>query len=99
MKTELESNVLTIFLEGRIDSVNAAKIEDELFAAVNDCPGAQVSIDAEALEYISSAGLRVLMKLQKRLNTSIPVLNVSDPVYDIFDMTGFTNLLDVHRRQ
>ena len=98
MKTTLENNNLTLFLEGRIDSSNAPSVESEVFDAVNANPGAELCIDAEKLEYISSAGLRVLMKLRKQIGKPLSVMNVSPEVYDIFDMTGFTDLLDVHRR-
>lgn len=54
-------------------------------------------MDASELAYISSAGLRVLMKLRKQLGKALPVMNVSPEVYDIFDMTGFTELLEVHK--
>ena len=97
MKTTLENNTLTLCLEGRIDSTNAQTLEAKLFDAVNANPGAEIAIDAGGLEYISSAGLRVLMKLRKQVGKALPVLNVSPEVYDIFDMTGFTELLEVHK--
>ena len=97
MRTTLENNTLTLYLEGRIDSTNAQTLEAELFDAVNANPGAEIAIDAQKLEYISSAGLRVLMKLRKQAGKPLPVLNVSPEVYDIFDMTGFTELLEVHK--
>ena len=98
MKTMLEDNRLTLFLEGRVDSNNAAAVEEGLLAAVEAHPGAGVAIDAADLEYISSAGLRVLMKLRKRVGKALPVLNTSPEVYDIFEVTGFTELLDVRKR-
>lgn len=98
MKTMLENNSLTIYLEGRIDSTNAPAVETEVLGAVNANPGTALTIDADKLEYISSAGLRVLMKLRKQTGKPVPVVNVSPEVYEIFDMTGFTELLDVKRR-
>ena len=97
MKTAIQNNTLTICLCGRIDANNAEQTEREIFTAVDSANGADVVIDAEDLEYISSAGLRVLMKLRKRMNTPVPVINVSRDVYDIFETTGFTELLDVKR--
>ena len=97
MKTTLENNTLTLFLEGRVDTNNASAVEAELFAAVNANPGAEIVVDVEKLEYISSAGLRVLMKLRKQAKKALPVLNVSREVYEIFDTTGFTELLDVRK--
>lgn len=98
MRTELKNNSLTIYLEGRIDSGNAETVEKELLAAAAAGQGAEISLDAEKLEYISSAGLRVLLKLRKQSEGPLPVLNVSPEIYDIFDVTGFTSLLDVHKR-
>ena len=90
MKTMIENGSLTLCLEGRIDSNNAQAVEDEIFAAVNANPGAAVTLDADRLEYISSAGLRVLMKLRKKAGKALPVLNVSPEIFEIFEVTGFT---------
>ena len=98
MKTTVENNRLTLFPEGRIDSTNAAALESDIMAAVGENPGADIVIDAGNLEYISSAGLRVLMKLRRQAKKALPVVNVSPEVYDIFEITGFTELLDVRRR-
>lgn len=98
MRAVLDNQVLTIHLEGRVDSDNAAETEREITEAVENAPGASVRLDAEKLEYISSAGLRVLMKLCRRTEKKIPVENVSPEVYEILEMTGFTELLDVRRR-
>ena len=98
MKCLLENNALTVYLEGRVDSGNAPALESEIFSAVNAHPQADVSLDAASLEYISSAGLRVLMKLRKQMGKTLPVLHVSPEVYDIFDVTGFTELFDVRKR-
>ncbi len=99
MKTNFENNKLTIFLEGRIDARNSSETEAEIFAELSKNPGAsEVVIDAEKLEYISSAGLRVLLKVRKQINKPLPILNVSSEVFEIFNVTGFTELLDVHKK-
>lgn len=98
MKTTLDSGRLTIRLEGHIDSRNAQSVESELFEAVSTHPNTEVSIAASKLEYISSAGLRILMKLRKQLGRALPVLDVSPEVYEVFDVTGFTALMDVRKR-
>ena len=98
MKTELQNGKLTIFLEGRVDSNNAQQVERELLDAASEAPGAAVTLDADKLEYISSAGLRVLMKLRKAAGKTLGVVNVSPEVYEIFDITGFTSLLDVRKK-
>lgn len=88
---------LIIELEGRIDSNNAANVEKEILDIVNAHEGMTVVFDAEKLEYISSAGLRVVLKVVKLSDEQIEVLNVSREVYEIFDVTGFTELLDVKK--
>ena len=95
MKTQNENNTLTLFLEGRIDTTNAAATEAGIMSAIEGAEN--IVIDAEQLEYISSAGLRVLMKLRKTVGKPLPVINVSRDVYDIFETTGFTELLDVKK--
>ena len=97
MKTTIKNNELTIYLCGRIDANNSEDIEREIFSAVDGSNSSDIVIDARDLEYISSAGLRILMKLLKRINRQIPVINVSRDVYDIFETTGFTELFDVKR--
>ncbi len=98
MKTTLEGNCLTLFLEGRMDSNNAPAFEREILEAVQKAPKAEVLLDADRLEYISSAGLRALMKLRRLAGKKITVANVSPEVYDIFEVTGFTELLEVRKR-
>ena len=78
-------------IKGRIDTNNAPLFEQEIMAALPK------EIDASALEYISSAGLRVLLKLKKTVR-EVSVYNVSNEVYDIFSVTGFTNLLNVTKK-
>jgi len=96
MRTVLENGTVTLFLEGRIDINNAPQTESEIFGALEGAPE-RVVIDAEKLEYISSAGLRVLMKLCKKLGSPVTMLNVSRDVYEILETTGFTELLDVQK--
>ena len=84
----------TIKISGRIDSNNAKQFEDELLAAAGT---ADVTLDAAELEYISSAGLRVLLKLKKNAGGEVSVINASNDVYDIFEVTGFTNILTVKK--
>ena len=84
-----------LLMQGRLDSntaPEAEKVVDELAARFED-----LILNMKELDYISSAGLRVLMKARKRLDKAIPVINVSRDVYDIFETTGFTSLLDVKK--
>lgn len=97
MKYALNDTVLTLYPEGHIDTNNAGQFEKDAFEAIEEAQGASLVIDATNLEYISSSGLRVMMKLMKRTASRIPVVNVSPAVFEIFDVTGFTDLLDVKK--
>lgn len=77
-------------IKGKIDTTNAAEFEKEIMAEL------PTEIDASGLEYISSAGLRVLLKLRKSVD-SVTVCNASPAVYEIFEVTGFTELLNVKK--
>ena len=92
----INDNVLTVRLSGRIDASNASEAEKQINAARSAAPEAAVVIDAEKLEYISSAGLRILLRLRKE-KPELAVINVSPEVYDIFDMTGFTEMMTVKK--
>ncbi|MCR4605655.1 MAG: STAS domain-containing protein, partial [Eubacterium sp.] len=98
MKTEYNDGKLVISLEGRIDTNNASETEKSLFEAVEGHSDEEVILDASGLEYISSAGLRALMKLRKSYGKAITITEVSPEVYEIFDTTGFVELFDVKKR-
>lgn len=98
IKTKLENNTLTVFLNDRIDTLNAADTEHDIFAAVNENSKCSLLIDASDLQYISSAGLRIFMKLRQQTGKPVTVCEVSPEVYNIFETTGFTELLDVRKR-
>ncbi|MGX8681030.1 MAG: anti-sigma factor antagonist, partial [Spirochaetales bacterium] len=87
---------LSIKLKGHIDSNNAPQIEEKLLSLCDQNPDCRIVIDCEGLKYISSAGLRVILKLKKK-NSETVLINVSSDVYEIFDMTGFTQMLDVRK--
>ena len=97
MKSMVDNETVTIFLEGRIDTNNASAVENEIAEITGENPNLAPEFDASSLEYISSAGLRVLLKTAKSSSKKVKVLNVSKDVYDIFETTGFTNILDVNK--
>ena len=97
MRITEEKGALIFFPEGRIDSSNASFFEKELMQALNDHPGMEPVLDAERLEYISSAGLRVMLHLRQKYGRKILVRNVSSEVYNIFDITGFTSMMTVEK--
>ncbi|MBQ6117760.1 MAG: anti-sigma factor antagonist [Clostridia bacterium] len=92
LTSKQENNLLTLFLAGRVDSANAAEAEKQIFAAAEGA-GA-LTLDAADLEYISSAGLRVILRLKKAFK-DVKIVNASPEVYEIFDMTGFTEMMDI----
>ncbi len=92
----INNGVLTVCLNGRIDASNAAEAQEQVNAARAAAPEASVVIDAEGLEYISSAGLRILLRLRKE-EPGLAVINVSPEVYEILDMTGFTEMMTVKK--
>ena len=92
----VDKDILYIALEGRIDASNATAAGESIFAIRDENKGKHVVIDAETLEYISSAGLRVILKLRKE-EPQLAIINVSAEVYDVFDMTGFTDMVTVEK--
>ena len=92
----VDKDILYIAIEGRIDASNASAAEEQIFNIKNDNKGKHTVIDADKLEYISSAGLRVVLRLRKE-EPQLAVINVASEVYDIFDMTGFTEMVTVEK--
>ena len=93
---EKTDNTLKIVLDGRIDSTNAADVEKQLDDIVNENSFEELIIDAQKLEYISSAGLRIILRLKKN-NASLKIINVSSDVYEIFEMTGFSEIMPIEK--
>ena len=92
----MESGTMVIALSGSIDSGNAPSLEEQIREACGTEPPASVLLDCGHLAYLSSAGLRVILRLKKDVaNTRI--INVNAEVYDILEMTGFTELMEVQK--
>lgn len=85
---------MTLSLTGRIDSQNASAVEEKLISKLRE--GEPVVLDAEHLSYISSAGLRVLLRIRKS-HPDMRIVNVNSEVYEILDMTGFTEMMQVEK--
>lgn len=96
MKYRLEDTTLSVSLEGRIDSANAAAVEAELTGIRTANPHETLILDCENLQYISSSGLRVILRAKKAVPDT-KLINVSPEIYDIFEMTGFTEMMDIIR--
>ena len=97
--TESENGVLIARAEGRIDGANARDFESAVLAAVRECKGAFI-IDCEELSYISSAGLRAMLLIAKALaKREVPfaLCSLSDPVAEIFQISGFDQIISIHR--
>ena len=94
VKTQ-EGSSLTIALEGRLDTVTAPQLEGELRTAVNGI--SELVFDLGALDYVSSAGLRVLLSAQKVMNKqgTMTIRNVKPEIMEIFEVTGFTDILNI----
>ena len=91
-----DKNILYISVEGRIDASNANNAEEEIFNIRKANAGFHTVIDADNLEYISSAGLRVILKLRKE-EPKLAIINVAPDVYEVFDMTGFTDMVTIEK--
>ena len=92
----IENDTLYLELIGRIDTSNADKIEQSIQQIRTEFPAANCVLDAEKLEFISSAGLRIILRLLKELK-QLKIINVNSEVYEILDMTGFTDMLTVEK--
>lgn len=97
MKIEktLQEKELIIKLEGRLDTSTAPELETEIKGSTDEVE--LLVLDLEALEYISSAGLRVVLGAQKKMNAQgrMIVKNVNETVMEIFEITGFTDVLTI----
>ena len=92
---EKNGNTLKLALEGRLDTMTAPQLESELNP---DLEGIEnLELDFEKLEYISSAGLRVLLSAQKTMNKkgSMEITHVCEEIMEVFNITGFTDILTI----
>ena len=96
MATEEAKKAVSIALVGRIDSANAAATEQSIQAQLPEDKTTLVILDMEKLSYISSAGLRVILRIKKAF-PDLKIVNVSPDVYEILEMTGFTEMMTVEK--
>lgn len=97
IKKELEGTTLTVNVSGRLDASNAQELTNFLNASLNGVK--DLIFDFKGLEYVASAGLRVLLTAQKRMNKqgSMKIRNVNDTVMEVLEMTGFADLMDIEK--
>lgn len=95
IQQEKNGSTLTLKLEGRLDTATAPQLE----SCLNDTLDGVISLilDFSALDYISSAGLRVLLSAQKRMNKQggMVIRNVNEEINEVFEMTGFADILTI----
>ena len=88
-------NSLTVAIEGRLDTTTAPKLEEELKASLDGI--SELTMDLSTLDYISSAGLRVLLSAQKIMNKQgeMKVAGANETVMEVFEVTGFGDILNI----
>ena len=91
----LDGNKLTIALEGRLDTSTAPNLEAEIKSSLADVT--ELVLDFNKLEYISSAGLRVVLAAQKTMSKQgeMKLVGVNDEVMEVFEITGFVDILTI----
>lgn len=90
-----DQNKLTISVSGRVDTTTAPEFEKYIFENIGDIT--ELVLDLKDMIYTSSAGLRVILKVQKKMSIqgTMKVINVQSDVMEVFDMTGFTDILTI----
>lgn len=94
---KMNDGVLEIIAEGRLDTVTAPQLENEIKADIANADN--VVFDFSKLDYISSAGLRVLLSANKTLvndgKKPVTIVNANEIVKEVFDVTGFSDILNI----
>ena len=93
---KLEGSTLTVTLAGRLDTNTAPEFQREVEPMLNDI--SRLVLDFEKLDYLSSAGLRVLLTFEQEMEEqekTMEVTNVNDIIHDVFDVTGFLDILTI----
>ena len=95
LKVSAKDGQLNFTVEGRLDPISAKEFGDVVTAERKKRPNGGIVFDCKGLEYISSAGLRVFLSLRKKEKEPVKLINVSPAVFEILEVTGFSQLLDV----
>lgn len=92
---EIQDKTMTLKLTGRLDTTTSPELEKELKASLDGIE--DLRMDFSELEYISSAGLRILLAAQKTMNKqgTMSITGVNDTIMEIFDITGFSDILTI----
>lgn len=89
-------DVITLAVEGRLETGTAPELEEEINKVISNSKN--LVLDFRHLEYVSSAGLRVLLTAQKAMNAKggmMKIVNINDVVREVFNITGFTSILTI----
>lgn len=97
IEKKINGEAVTLAVTGRLDTQTAPELEKELDAVLPDCK--ELVFEMNGLEYVSSAGLRVILKAQKAMNAqgSMKLTGVNDNVMEVFDITGFLDILTIEQ--
>jgi anti-anti-sigma factor len=95
LKLTTNEDILTIFLIGDIDAQNASEVQKEIQKIMESHDEKTLVFDAKEISYISSAGLKVILTVQKQLKEKISVINISPDVVEIFKMAGFQHIMKI----
>ncbi len=96
MEFKERENTLVLYFTGEINSITSESIEKDVFDTIKDKTFNSLELDFDKVSYVSSAGLRIILKLKQRYN-GVSIVNASLEVYDVLQMTGFTNIMEVKR--
>ena len=95
IEKKVENNIADLKISGRVDTITAPEFE----AIIDECVVGleEIILDCKEMEYISSAGLRVILKVQKLMNKqgSMKLINVNETIMEVFDITGFADILTI----
>ena len=95
IEKKINNDALTLIVSGRLDTQTAPELEKELESVLSGLK--ELTFDFANLEYVSSAGLRVILKAQKAMNVqgSMKLTGVNDSIMEVFDITGFLDILTI----
>ena len=95
IEKKINNDAVTLIVSGRLDTQTAPELENELDAVLSGLK--DLTFDMSSLEYVSSAGLRVILKAQKAMNAqgSMKLTGVNDSIMEVFDITGFLDILTI----
>ena len=95
IEKKINGEAITLMVSGRLDTQTAPELENELDSTLSGVK--ELTFDMTNLEYVSSAGLRVILKAQKAMNAqgSMKLTGVNDSIMEVFDITGFLDILTI----